>query len=121
NFDILLKKNQPDYNFESGLNSIFKLVAKELIGQYYDKRLKEFKNPFTIIGLETEFSVLLTVDNVKVRILGKVDKIEKHGDTIVVIDFKTGKVENKDIKYSSKTLSFSEYIEDPEKEKFRQL
>lgn len=124
NFDSYLKENQPDFDFNYGLNSILKALAYELIGKYYDKRIGEFEMPFKILAIEKEYSVVIEVNGVKVKVLGKIDKIERHDDTLVVIDYKTGKIEKSTIKYPPSTkndISLTDFLVEPKNEKFRQL
>jgi hypothetical protein len=122
NFDKYVKENQPDSDFTYGLNSVLKTLAKELIGKYFDKRLREFTVPFKIVGIEKEYTSFIEIDGVKVKILGKLDKLEQHGNTLTVIDYKTGKVEAKEITFKEKDdIVLLDFLQDAEKEKFRQL
>lgn len=122
NFDKYVKENQPDFDFTYGLNSVLKTLAKELIGKYFDKRLREFTVPFKIVGIEMECTAFLEVRGVRVKILGKLDKLEQHGNTLTVIDYKTGKVEAKEITFKEKDdIVLLDFLQNPEREKFRQL
>jgi len=122
-FDILLKQSQPDFDFEYGLNAVLKTLARELIGKYFDKRLREFTEPFYIEALEKKFQTTVEADGIQVKLEGTVDKIERHGDRLVVIDYKTGDVEPAKIRYPSgkSDLSLDEYLRLQDRDKFRQL
>lgn len=122
-FDTLLKHNQPDFDFEYGLNAVLKTLARELVGKYFDKRLREFTEPFYIEGLERKFQTVVEVGSIRVKLEGTVDKIERHGDRLVVIDYKTGDVDPLRIRYPSgkADLSLDEYLTLPDRDKFRQL
>lgn len=122
-FDVLLKYSQPDFDFEYGLNAVLKTLARELVGKYFDKRLREFTEPFYIEGLERKFQTTVEVGSVKVKLEGTVDKIERHGDRLVVIDYKTGDVDPLKIRYApgKADLSLEEYLTLPDRNKFRQL
>jgi len=123
NFDTLLKQNQPDFDFEYGLNAVLKTLARELTGKYFDKRLREFTEPFYIEGLEKKFQTTLEAGGIKVRLEGTLDKIERHGDRLVVIDYKTGDVDPVKIRYPSgrTDISLDEYLTLQDRDKFRQL
>ncbi|WP_367913082.1 PD-(D/E)XK nuclease family protein [Leadbetterella sp. DM7] len=122
-FDALVAESQPDFDFKYGLNAVLKTLAAELVGKYFDKRLREFTGPFYIEGLEKKFQTTLEIDGTPVRLEGTVDKIERHGDRLVVIDYKTGDVDPAKIKYPpyKKEYSLEEYLALPELDKFRQL
>lgn len=123
NFDALLKQNQPGFDFEYGLNAVLKTLARELTGKYFDKRLREFTEPFYIEGLEKKYETTIEVNGVKVKLQGTLDKIERHGDMLVVIDYKTGDVDPAKIRYPSgkKGLSLDECLRLQDRDKFRQL
>lgn len=123
NFDTLLRRNQPDFDFEYGLNAVLKTLARELTGKYFDKRLREFTEPFYIEALEKKFQTTLETGGIKVKLEGTLDKIERHGDRVVVIDYKTGDVDPAKIRYPAgrADLSLNEYLALPDRDKFRQL
>lgn len=122
-FDTLLKEGQPGFDFEYGLNAVLKTLARELVGKYFDKRLREFTEPFYIEGLEKKYETTVNVDGVRVKLQGTLDKIERHGDRLVVIDYKTGDVEAAKIRYApgKKDISLGEYLRLQDRDKFRQL
>ncbi len=122
-FDILLKQSQPDFDFEYGLNAVLKTLAKELIGKYFDKRLREFTEPFYIEALEKKFQTTVEAGGVRVKVEGTVDKIERHGDCLVVIDYKTGDVDPLKIRYAPgrTDLSLHDCLRLQDRDKFRQL
>lgn len=122
-FDALLRQSQPDSDFEYGLNAVLKTLARELVGKYYNQRLRDFNEPFYIEGLEKKYETFIDVQGIKVRLEGTVDKIERHGDRLVVIDYKTGDVDPLKIKYPSgkAELSLDQYLRLQDRDKFRQL
>jgi len=58
-----------------------------------------------------------------VKLQGTLDKIERHGDTLMVIDYKTGDVDAAKIRYApgKKEISLDEYLRLQDRDKFRQL
>ncbi|MCD8539116.1 MAG: PD-(D/E)XK nuclease family protein, partial [Leadbetterella sp.] len=121
NFERLLRESQPGFDFEYGLNAVLSALALELTGKYFDKRLREFTEPFYIEGLEKKYTTVIDVDGVQVKLQGTLDKIERHGDRLVVIDYKTGDVEPAKIRYPSgkRDLSLDEYLRLQDRDKFR--
>ena len=123
NFDEFLKQSQPGFDFEYGLNAVQKTLARELVSKYFDKRLREFTEPFYVEGLEKKYETTVEVDGIRVKLQGTLDKIERHGDTLVVIDYKTGDVDAAKIRYApgKKEISLDEYLRLQDRDKFRQL
>ncbi len=123
NFDNWVSKNQPETDFSHGLNLVLKNVAKELVSQYYNKRIREFRSPFRILAIEREFTKSLDIAGTTVRVKGKIDKIEAHGDTLYIVDYKTGKVEPSEITYPPfrKEIGLDEVLLLENRDKFRQL
>lgn len=121
NFPALVKECKPNFDFEYGLNAVLKALALDLLLRYFDQRIKDFTQDFTIHALEQRYAGLIEVNGVKVKVQGVVDKIELHGSTWEVIDYKTGKVEPKDIKPGSKEEELVDILRADGKDKFRQL
>lgn len=121
-FDLLLKESQPDFDFNLGLNVVLKSVIKELLAKYYDRRITEFSAPYHIIGIENAYEVFLDIAGIKLKVTGKIDKMEQQENVIRVIDFKTGKVEKAKIQFDfQKDGDLLKVLEDGERDKFRQL
>jgi len=70
-----------------------------------------------IIEKEVELSSVLSVDGVDFNLRGKADRVDFIGDTLRVIDYKTGKVEQSEIIFAE----FAELIDNPKKSKAFQL
>jgi ATP-dependent helicase/DNAse subunit B len=77
--------------------------------------------PTTLLGLErkVQFEMQVEFGNVKTPIFlgGTADRIDREGNTVRVLDYKTGKVEPKNLKLKD----LLEIAESPEKEKSLQL
>lgn len=76
------------------------LLVFEIIKRYVLRILKYDKSiaPFTLIGLEKEYEQVIDVEladnkSLKVRVGGTVDRIDRVGDRIRVVDYKTGKAD----------------------------
>lgn len=120
-FESLLKECKPNFDFDYGLNAVLKALALELILRYFDQRIKDYKGEFTVHALEQRHGGTVEVGGVQVKLQGIIDKIEIHGATWEVIDYKTGRVDSKDLKVGKKDSSLTEVLLSDGKDKFRQL
>ncbi len=87
----LLEKHWREDSFEyRQRGEEFRKQGKELLSDYF-KYMQE--NPPTVVGREKEFSY--TMDNVNVKISGKIDRIDDHGETLGIVDYKTSRKKEK--------------------------
>jgi ATP-dependent helicase/nuclease subunit B len=70
-----------------------------------------------IIGKEVQLTHFITVDGIDFNLTGKADRVDLEGDTLRIIDYKTGKVDNKEVAFSE----YNEIIDDVGKAKAFQL
>ena len=80
---------------ESGMNLLLYELAQKLMLDFQRQQSK--LTGLTVIGTEQTLETKLTVpiegrEPIQVRIAGKVDRIERYGDIIRIVDYKTGKV-----------------------------
>lgn len=88
-FDHYLKHQLLDENTEKELRT----KGEDSLGGYFDFYYKSFKKP-----LETEYKVFADFDlgqGNKIVLTGNLDKIEKEGDVVSVVDYKTSKIKSK--------------------------
>lgn len=115
-------------SFLEGKNLLIVEVAQLYITNYLKKELsviQKEKLPLLIRKLEQELSFLFTFDDIKavngkrkIKIKGFIDRIDQSGETIRLIDYKTGNVnEKKELKLKDP----EELISDPDKSKALQL
>ena len=85
-------------NIKENLNGANKLVYS-VIRHYVESQLEYDKsvakeNPITFVGLEEKYSMLFPIEingrKIKVNLGGIIDRIDKIGDEIRIIDYKTG-------------------------------
>jgi hypothetical protein len=92
------------YELEKGFNFILKEVAKTILEQYYLAETAWVEERVQLIATEKKFETQVSVDcgqeNVEVKLTGRVDRLDRVGNTYRIIDYKTGKVEKKDLKVS---------------------
>lgn len=118
------------YSSESmafGMNNLIFEVAIKFIQRFLAAEIQELKalekrgKHVEIIDLEKPLELVLDVplgdETVKVKLKGNADRIDKVGDTVRVIDYKTGKVVAKDVALKDPETS----LQKPEKAKALQL
>lgn len=106
---------------ESGMNLLLYDLAKKLMLDFY--RQQSAIPGLTVIGTEQTLETYLTVpldggESIRVRIAGKIDRIERFGDQIRIVDYKTGKVDLPD--KAPKELA-EKLLKDGKEDKMRQL
>lgn len=116
----LIKNEHKSFDFDSGMNLILISVVKKIIEKYFNKRESEFGGNFKILGIEKELTSIQAISNVELKLKGVIDKIELHPFGLRIIDYKTGKVELKDL-HLDKDNDLAETLLNPEKSKLRQL
>jgi phosphate starvation-inducible protein PhoH len=64
------------------------------------------------VGLEEKLDVEIELDGVKVRLYGVADRIDMYNGVLRVVDYKTGKVDEKDLKVEDMSVLRSSYVDD---------
>jgi hypothetical protein len=105
-------KNYLSLQIAHKLTKNFLKLEKQLIVEA-NKKNQQIK----IIEKEADLSSDLLVDGVNFKLSGKADRVDFEGDTLRIIDYKTGKVEQSEIVFTE----FDELIDDPKKSKAFQL
>jgi CRISPR/Cas system-associated exonuclease Cas4 (RecB family) len=105
-------KNYLSLQIAYKLTKNFLKLEKQLIVEA-NKRNQQIK----IIEKEADLSYNLLVDDVSFKLNGKADRVDLEGDTLRIIDYKTGKVEQSEIVFAE----FDELIDNPKKSKAFQL
>lgn len=99
------KETYKDGNITKGKNYLAYEVAKRNIFNFLNLEKKEIENGEKIKVLESEASLSCTIKNEKlpydVIVAGKVDRIEERNGIIRIVDYKTGKVEARNLKIST--------------------
>ncbi|NEU67847.1 PD-(D/E)XK nuclease family protein [Spirosoma agri] len=106
---------------ESGMNLLLYDLAKKLMLDFYRQQSEQVG--LTVIGTEQTLETYLSVpladgETIRVRIAGKIDRIERYGDLIRIVDYKTGKVDLPD--KAPKDLA-EKLLNDGREDKMRQL
>jgi hypothetical protein len=88
----------PEYEeFKTGLagkNLLFKSIIRKLVENILDNDIKE--SPFTIIKLETSLEKEIEIEPdgkpIKVKLFGRLDRVEEKNGIVRIIDYKTGMI-----------------------------
>ncbi len=105
----IFKKYFPTSSFDSGVNKIHFETAKSMLLKYFESEKVRVKKGDDVIFLESEkglnriLPVMLDNKTVQVKLKGFIDRIERRNGVLEIIDYKSGKVESKDI--NTKDLS----------------
>ena len=129
NIDSYLKQAFKETNMnlraEEGMNYILYQVGETIVKKFINYQLKEEIFPFELLDVEktlkVQFNVNVNDKIIAVNIAGRIDRMDRIGGNHVrVIDYKTGKVEAKDLKISLEDLDV-DLLGNKDKDKFRQL
>ncbi|MDX5435633.1 MAG: PD-(D/E)XK nuclease family protein, partial [Pontibacter sp.] len=109
---------------ERGMNYLLYKVAVEVLNKYLLKLKDSDELPLYVLRLEQTLAATLPVqvgnEVVQVRIAGKADRIDLTGHELRVIDYKTGKVEQNQLRVKDEDLELH-FLSDPKYGKARQL
>lgn len=121
--DDLYQKKLGGYVLNSGMNILLKHVAHQLLVDFFKMQKEKERLPIKVLGNEVPFRVafkLMGEREMELIISGKIDRIEAFQNTIIVADYKTGKVESRDLKIDS-NVNLRDVFLKPQNDKIRQL
>ena len=89
---------------DTGFNYLNKTVIDNMLDNFikYERKFLEENKQLVIIDTEKELEKYIDIQGHKVRLHGFADRIDKVGDEIRIIDYKTGKVNPYDVKINDK-------------------
>ncbi|GGD48977.1 hypothetical protein GCM10011514_11370 [Emticicia aquatilis] len=109
---------------ESGMNYLLKQVAEQLLNDFFENQKISQRFPLEVVQaeqlIEVIFEKIIHGKLQKIKIAGRIDRIEREGKVLKVIDYKTGKVVAKELE-PPKDLTLEETLVESDKEKLRQL
>lgn len=109
---------------ESGMNYLLKQVAQQLLNDFFENQKVSQRFPLEVVQaeqlIEVIFEKVIHGKLQKIKIAGRIDRIEREGNVLKVIDYKTGKVVAKELE-TPKDLTLEEALVESDKEKLRQL
>ena len=118
----------PSLSLDNGLNFLYYKAGSKMIEKFYKYQIENERFPIEILRIErkldVEFKALINNEDIKIKLTGRVDRIDRvktdqQEDEIRIIDYKTGKVEANNLKF---TGAYEEgLVESPKWGKLRQL
>ena len=119
NFKVALSEQ----GMQEGKNYLSLKVAQKLTQDFLKLEVQLLQEALTenkqikIVGKEEELKYSLRLDGVDFNLIGKADRIDFNGDTLRIIDYKTGNVEDSEVVFTE----YDEIIENTNKSKAFQL
>ncbi|MES2795156.1 MAG: PD-(D/E)XK nuclease family protein [Bacteroidota bacterium] len=115
-------------SLNEGMNLILLNVAERVLQGYFNNEINNGIFPQEILAVEenlmVNFPLIFENQIFNIKLGGKVDKIDKVGESIRIIDYKTGKVEPKSLRLDarkSEDMNIESFLTKPELDKMRQL
>ena len=114
-------------SIEEGMNLILLNVAEKVLTGYFENEINTAEFPQEVLAVEVnlhaENEILYQNKPLIIKIGGKIDKLTKIGNKIRIIDYKTGKVDTKnlDLKPAEFENNIEKILTDSKLDKFRQL
>ena len=109
-FDEVLKGR----SYKAGSNFLAFQAVKRIVHNYLSCQMKEIEsgNDICPVALEEKLDVKIELDGMKVRLYGVADRIDMYNGVLRVVDYKTGKVEGKDLSVDDMGVLRSSYVSD---------
>lgn len=97
-----IKEREGNFEVEKGFNYVLQEVAKTLLGSYFEESASWYEDRIQLLAVEevVETRILVPVGSElwPIRMKGRIDRIDlKGGSELRIVDYKTGKVEKKDV------------------------
>jgi hypothetical protein len=111
-----IREKEGNFEVEKGFNYVLQDVAKTLLGSYFEQSSTWYSERIKLLAVEQklETTVMIPVGSEMwpVKMKGRIDRIDLKGDSVLrIVDYKTGKVEKKDVKAGE---SLAETLQDKE-------
>jgi hypothetical protein len=119
------KETNQGLRAEEGMNYILYQVGETIVKKFLRYQLDNELFPLELLDVEktlkVQFAANVNDQILPVKIAGRIDRMDRaNGNQVRVIDYKTGKVEAKDLKINIEDLA-ENLLTDKDKDKFRQL
>ncbi|WP_010134228.1 PD-(D/E)XK nuclease family protein [Ochrovirga pacifica] len=114
--DVMVNDKFKEYfklgDISTGKNKLISEVAKQFVTNFLNLDLEQINRGKNIVvkELERECKVdLTTPKGSKIRLKGKIDRVDEVDGILRIVDYKTGKVEASDLKLGDVSLATSDY------------
>lgn len=101
-----------DGNITTGKNRLISEVAKQFVFNFLNLELEQIKQGKEIVVKELEKNCevsLVTPKGHQIKLAGKIDRVDEVDGVLRIVDYKTGKVEAKDLRLSDPSLAISDF------------
>lgn len=123
--DAVHAEKMGGYVVESGMNFLLKQVAQKLLSDFFKQQLETAQFPIDVLEVEKQLTVYFNTEidgkPQKIKLAGRVDRIERIDKTLKIIDYKTGKVTPEDLRLKKDETFEDILLHDTGREKLRQL
>lgn len=111
-----IREKEGNFEVEKGFNYVLQEVAKTLLGSYFEQSSAWYPERIKLLAVEEklETTVMIPVGSEMwpIKMKGRIDRMDLKGDSVLrIVDYKTGKVEKKDVKAGE---SLAETLQDNE-------
>lgn len=111
-----IHEKEGNFEVEKGFNYVLQDVAKTLLGNYFEQSSTWYPERIKLLAVEQmlETTVMIPVGSEiwPVKMKGRIDRMDLRGESVLrIVDYKTGKVEKKDVKAGE---SLAETLQDKE-------
>jgi hypothetical protein len=111
-----IREKEGNFEVEKGFNYVLQDVAKTLLGSYFEQSSPWYPERIKLLAVEQklETTVMIPVGSEMwpVKMKGRIDRMDLKGESVLrIVDYKTGKVEKKDVKAGE---SLAETLQDKE-------
>jgi len=96
--------------YQSGTNRIQFEIAVASLKRFFQKEKQSLNSKSVkIIDIEKSLETILQIEDRDIKLKGQIDRVDSYGDTLRVIDLKTGKVDSKHLKFKDFKQLISDY------------
>lgn len=92
-----------------GKNHLIWMVANKMVNEFFESErrwLKKNKNiSYKVLELENKYTYQICIDDLKINLLGKIDRVDRVEEQLRIVDYKSGSVKSTDLSFVMSELS----------------